>query len=211
MNRAAALLLLCTAAASAAERAGIEVVLERERGEWQAIDPRTVLDAGDHIRFRLNSGAAGWLYVYAAESGGKRGWLIPEGPKDTGYRVEAGAAYRIPASPASYTVSGPEGYDVLYWILSPRPLAAELLLPAKPDAPRTLRPRCPESLPAGDPCLDDHAGPSLAAKPISRPVQGLRARALQIDRRDAVTLIEPADRSLGLIVYEFHLAHRGPK
>ncbi|MEZ5356714.1 MAG: DUF4384 domain-containing protein [Bryobacteraceae bacterium] len=208
--------MVLSAPLTAADRKGVEVVLERsaQPNAWKPVDPRTVLDNGDHIRFRFATATPGWLYVYVTGSSGSSAWLLPGEAKEIGYRVEAGAEYRIPAAPESLTVSGPEGYDVVYWILSPRPLAAEAVFPGPSKAPRTLRPMCRERLSPSDPCLDDRAGPSLAsAAPDAKQPRpsGLRARELTIDRENAITRIEPVDRILGLIVYEFRIAHRGAR
>jgi hypothetical protein len=205
---AAALLLACASVAGADGGGRIEVVLERLQQDWVAVDPRTVLDSGDRIRFRFSAGEPGWLYVYAVGSGGSAGWLLPKSASEPGHRVEAASRYRIPASPGSYTISGPEGFDVLYWILAPRPLPAETVLPRSASRPieNTLRPRCRTEAETVLACVDERAGPAAVAK---ANLGGLRARELKIESGADAVRIEPVDRTAGVIIYEFRLAHRG--
>ena len=122
------------------------------------VAPQTVLASGDRVRFRFNSSVAGWLSVYYAGSGGQADWLLPSRlvTKDT--------PFLVPAEPASYTIEGPPGLDVLYWIVSPKQVPLESLVPsgARRQVPHTLVPRCrggkePEA--AALACLDDRAGP----------------------------------------------------
>jgi hypothetical protein len=203
----AVLLAACACAAAADDSAAIEVVLERLRDEWKPVDPRTVLDSGDRIRFRFSAGEAGWLYVYAVGSGGGAGWLLPKTAAEPGHRVEAGSQYRIPASPGSYSISGPEGFDVLYWILAPRPLPAGTVLPRPAARPveNTLRPRCRTGTEPVLACVDERAGPA----PVTAMKTGLKARELKIESGADAVRIEPVDRAAGIIIYEFRLAHRG--
>lgn len=170
----------------------IDVVLER-RGEagWEKLDPRTVLSAGDRIHFRVTSSSPGWLAVYYTGSGGRSEWLMPDARL-----IAKDSANLVPAEPASFTIDGPPGIDTLYWILSAKPVPLEALVPdaARRPLPNTLIPRCRnESVQMA--CLDERAGPSK-----------LRARELKITGSDAGT--PAADRNIGVIVYEFRIAHR---
>lgn len=175
------------------------------------MDPRTVFAAGDRIRFRFSANPGGWLYVHYAGSGGQSDWLVPDETSQPGRLVVADQSVTVPAdSSTKFTVTGPPGFDTIYWILSPKPLPADALLPAarRPaTAPNTMRPRC--RVPSA-PCLDDRAGPAplaAAGLPVRRS-SGLRARELKIEKDAAGSRIEPADRAVGAIVYEFRLAHR---
>jgi hypothetical protein len=189
----------------------IEVVLERKDGsQWNAVDARTVLNSGDSIRFKFQSTLPGWLYVHYAGSGGESGLLLPQ-KNETGHRIIGGESYQIPAGQGSYTVEGPPGFDVLYWVLSPKPVPAESLLPSSVKrAPRTLIPRCRGQIGTEMACLDDRAGPSTVDAAQLAPLRSssLRARELRIQTESGVSTIEPSDRSTGIIIYEFRLAHR---
>jgi hypothetical protein len=189
----------------------IEVVLERKDGaQWTAVDARTVLNSGDRIRFRFRSTLPGWLYVHYAGSGGETGLLLPQ-KNEIGHRVIGGESYQVPAGAGSYAVAGPPGFDVLYWVLSPKPVPAESLLPPSAKrAPRTLIPRCRGQVSSEMACLDDRAGPAAVEASQLEPLRrsSLRARELRIETESGVSTIEPADRSTGIIIYEFRLAHR---
>jgi hypothetical protein len=208
MNRRAFALLVPAAAAgfaadTPAER--IELALERQaEGRWARVDPQTVLSAGERIRFRFSTNTPGWLCVYYTGSGGQSEWLLPSRlvVKDT--------PYLVPAEPASFSVDGPPGMDVLYWILSPKQVPLESLVPAgaKRTMPNTLIPRC-RSQSVVMACLDDRAGPApldTASSPLRQ--SRLRARELKIDSGSNGASIQPAERNIGVIVYEFRLAHR---
>jgi hypothetical protein len=214
---AAAVLLLAPVLAAQSsgtlEPGRIEVVLERNDGsQWSAVDARTVLNSGDRIRFRFKSTLPGWLYVHYAGSGGETGLLLPQ-KNEIGHRILGGETYQVPAGAGSFTVAGPPGFDVLYWVLSPKPVPAESLLPPSAKrAPRTLIPRCRGQLSGGteSACLDDRAGPAAVEASQLAPLRrsSLRARELRIGTESGVSTIEPADRSAGIIIYEFRLAHR---
>lgn len=212
---AAGLLLLFTAVHaqdSPAQSPRIEVVLERmEDSRWVALDARTVLDSGDRIRFRFLSTIPGWLYVHYIGAGGESAWLVPR-TNEQGHRIVAGDSYNIPGGTGSYTVAGPPGFDVVYWILSPKPVPADALLPpaAKRSVPQTLIPRCRGEQNTLLACLDDRAGPAAVSASGLATLRrsNLRPRELKIDQDSAVSTIEPADRTTGIIMYEFRLAHR---
>jgi hypothetical protein len=173
MNRRELLLLLPAAGCLGAEP--IEVGLERLADDkWTRIDPQTVLTKGERVRFRFVSANPGWLAVYYVGSGGQSEWLSPS------QLVVKDNAVVVPPDPASFLIGGPPGLDTLYWILAPKQLPLEALVPPSERKPsRTLIPRCRETAP----CTDDRAG-----------LNKLRARDL--------------DRNIGVIVYEFRLAHR---
>jgi hypothetical protein len=188
MTRRAFALLPAAGSLSAAEK--FEVVLERlSEDRWERLDARTVLSAGERVRFRFTSSMPGWLCVYYTGSGGRSEWLLPSRliVKDT--------AYLVPAEPASFTVEGPPGMDILYWILSAKQVPLEALIPegARRSQPNTMIPRCRQET-VQLACLDERAGPSK-----------LRARDLKIE---GTATMQPADRNVGVITYEFRMAHR---
>ena len=213
MNRREFLQLPVGAAAGAAQAPQrIDLTMERlEDSRWVRLDPQTVLASGDRIRFEFTSNAPGWLCVYYTGSGGQSEWLWPPG---AGSRLIAkDTAQLVPAEPAAYSVAGPPGLDILYWILSPRQVPLESLVP--PRAPRTvpstLIPRCRSAIGGQEQaCLDDRAGPApldTASSPF-RQTRRLRARELKIDSGSTGASIQTAERNIGVIVYEFRIAHR---
>jgi hypothetical protein len=202
-----ALLALWAWCAAAQTAASLEVVLERRDGEqWIALDPRTVLRSGDPIRFRFQTTFAGFLSVYYRGSDGETDWLFPTAEAGTDNRVEAGRAYLIPPGPGFFEISGPPGFDSVYWLLSPKPLGERPALPQAADTPRTMIPHCRDALqpkPAapGDQraCLDDRAG--------ARAGETLRPREIRLSGSGA-TKITPAQQGTVPVLYEFRLAHQ---
>jgi hypothetical protein len=188
----------------------LDLVMERsEEKQWKALDPHTVLNNGDSLRFRLQASFSGYLYVYYRGSGGEAEWLYPSPASTTSNRIESGATYLIPSSTSSYTVSGNPGFDIVYWLLSPKPFSGGERTPPRDDerVPRTMIPRCREDVAERTACLDGRAGAVRASPlPDSAP-SGLRARELRMTATGETTRIEAVD-GLGLFVYEFRVAHR---
>jgi hypothetical protein len=195
---------------AARPKASLDLVMERsEAKQWKALDPQTVLDNGDALRFRLQASFSGYLYAYYRGSGGEAEWLYPSPGSTASNRIEGGATYLIPSSTTSYTVSGKPGFDVVYWLLSPKPLSGGEKTPPRDDdrVPRTMIPRCPEDTGAKTSCLDGRAGVARsAALPDSAP-PGMKARELKLSAAGETTHIEAVD-DLGIFVYEFRIAHR---
>ena len=66
--------------------------------QWKALDPQTVLDNGDSLRFRLQASFPGYLYAYYRGSGGEAEWLYPSPASPSNNRIESGATYLIPST-----------------------------------------------------------------------------------------------------------------
>src|SRR5664280_1648729 len=112
-------LFLATAAAGQGPNS-IELTLERqESGNWRAVDPGLVFDTGDRVRFRFRANFDGYLYVMNQATSGKYETLFPR--EDTGEqnRIEPGKEYVVPATQGWFRITGPPGYDVLYWLVTP--------------------------------------------------------------------------------------------
>lgn len=187
-----------------------EIILERlEQGKWIALDPRTVLSDGDSVRFQLRPSFSGYLYAYYRGSDGETEWLYPPPGSGENLRIDKGSIYVIPSGALFYTVAGKPGFDVVYWMLSPRALTVpERVSPIEDECVlRTMVPRCREDIRLSKACVDDRAGlkptPQL---PESSPT-GLRARELKFNTAGSTTRIETSDGP-GLFVYEFKIAHR---
>jgi hypothetical protein len=188
--------------------ASLDLVLERsEGGSWRALNPETVLEKGNTIRFRLVSSFSGYLYVYYRGSDGEAAWLYPSETSGANNRIEGGAPRLIPSEETSYVVSGKPGFDIVYWLISSKPLAAPDLRPPveKSPVPRTMVPRCGEPK-AVTSCLDNRAG-AKAAEAGSTEAGGLKARELTLKAEGSTTHIAAAEGP-GLLVYEFRIAHR---
>ncbi|BDC51340.1 hypothetical protein F183_A36560 [Bryobacterales bacterium F-183] len=209
------LLLFCLGvAAFATDRESyVQVTMERKDGnEWKSLDPRTVLNAADRIRFKFEANYTGFLYVYDKASDGSTERLFPGSGADN--RIEAGKAYIVPTD-GSFVIDGPPGFDVTYWILSPEPLAR---IPMFDDAPKvanlpsTIVPRCKEGLVArgSSGCLDDRAGAQQtkdASKIVPKAESTLRARNIKVEKAGETRIAAPSSKSAPLI-YEFRVAHK---
>jgi hypothetical protein len=145
--------------------------------------------------------------------------LFPREETGRANRVESGQQYTVPATDTLFRVSGPPGYDVVYWLLSPLPLGAgdPSLSPAgppKPSPPKTLIPRCDDALfRSRGACIDSNAGPRTVTPATELPanlkgVERAQSRELVIIRKpDSFTVSAPAAPQ-GPVLYEFRLAHK---
>jgi hypothetical protein len=197
----------------------MEVRLERlESGSWKGVDPGFVFGQGDYVRFLFRANFAGHLYVMDLGTSGRYSLLFPREETGSDNHVEAGREYLIPATGSRFRVAGPAGHDVIYWLMSPLPLpgAADGVsaLPKEKQPPKTLLPRCDESIfRARGLCIDSSAG--LRAVPQSgelpenlRSVPLGQSRELIIMRRDDSSVVSSAVPLNGPVIYEFLLAHK---
>ena len=203
------MLALASVAPLLSDEAGktyVQVTLERMDGTgWRAVDPRTVMQPGDKVRFRFSTGFPGYLYVFNRASDGTTEKLFPQQEGELN-RVEPGQVYILPSVAGNYVIDGPPGYDITHWIVTPEPLST---LPSGTSMPRseivsTLIPRCREGglRPRGSSgCLDDRAGPQA---PKDSP---LKARNIRIDKGSDARISAPNAKP-GPIIYEFRVAHQ---
>jgi len=199
-------------AKAAQDGSHLDLVLERnEAGVWKAIDPQTVLNGGDAIRFRITSSFPGYLYAYYRGSADEAAWLYPVKGSQSSNRIESGVSYVIPSETTSYAIAGQPGFDIVYWLISPTPMSGMDWLPKDEErAPRTAIPRCREDLDkVVAACHDDRAGAVEVSKTASGGglQGGMKARELKLNSNGQSTRIE-AQNGPGLIVYEFRIAHR---
>jgi len=208
MKRAWFLLALAFAPLLMSDEAGksyVQVTLERQEGsDWRPVDPRTILQPKDKIRFRFATSFPGYLYVFNRSSDGNTEKLYPN-EELANNRVEPGQSYVLPSQAGNYVVDGPPGYDITHWIVTPEPLTT---LPSTSEMPRseivnTMIPRCREGglRPRGGGCLDDRAGPQ---PPKDSP---LKARNIRIDKGSDARISAPTAKP-GPIIYEFRVAHQ---
>lgn len=199
----------------------IEVTLERldSRG-WKPIDSRLVLAADDRIRFKFKANFEGFLYVTNQSTSGTTQTLFPREDTGSANHIVPGKDYFVPATEGYFRVAGPEGYDVVSWLISPvelgrsdaqaqlsaisEPPTAKNSESAPPQAalPQGLKPRCDDSIfrARGD-CVDTSAGP----RPLDNDARSRELIFLR-DKRSSV-ISSPASLK-GPVVYEFHLAHK---
>lgn len=207
-----ALVAAVAAAPSLFAQQRIEVVLERrENARWKAADPGRVFQDGDQIRFRFKSSFAGHLFVVNQGTSGSQTTLFPSPDTGTDNQVEAGREYLIPAGQGAFRITGPAGYDTVYWVVSPVPLNRDEReykpMPAPPEPgvmPLNLTPRCDDAVfRARGECVDSGAG---VRKPTTT---GGAARELFFIRKNEKSVVAaPRAASEGPVIYEFRIAHR---
>jgi hypothetical protein len=201
----------------------IQIVVERSDGKaWREIDPRLVLNRDDRVRFRVKSGAEGYLYVTYLRTSGKYDALFQGQSAAQQNKVEAGKEYILPQTDGSFRIADPPGQDVAYFLLSPVALvsppkpAGNTPAENKPSAPSTLVPRCSESLlrARGD-CLDASAGPKPASDPATLPsdlsrLPDLKSRSLTLgpEQNQTAPVISSTESVSGPSVFEVRISHK---
>jgi hypothetical protein len=208
-------LVVLIAAASALAQQRVEIQIDkRENGAWKTVDPRHVFKNGDQVRFRFTSSQPGFLYVVNEGSSGEQATLFPSEQAGSDNRVEAGREYTVPAGAGAFRITGPRGYDTVYWIVSPvRISTAEPVkykpLPDPPTGPRPpagMSPRCDDTVfrARGD-CVDHGAG----LKPNALP--GLKPRELFFARKGDQLIVSAPRLKVAddtPITYRFLIAHQ---
>ncbi len=201
--------LLIAAALAAQQR--VEVTLERrDTGTWKSADPGHVFASGDQVRFRFKSNFSGFLYVVNEGTSGDTATLFPSAETGTDNRVEAGREYLIPGNQGAFRLTGPAGFDTVYWIVSPVRLGAEAPKykplpppPAPGAAPTNMQPRCDDAiLRARGECVDSTAGIK------NNELHALRSRELFFLRKEERVVVAAPPQSTGPFSYQFRLAHR---
>jgi len=206
-----ALFVLCAGAVFAQQR--LEITIEkREAGAWKIMDPSHVFEHGDQLRFRFKSNQPGFLYVVNEGTSGDQSTLFPSEQAGTENKIEPGREYIIPSTAGAFRVTGPKGYDTVYWVLSPvrigepakyRPLPPP---PAPGKVPANLSPRCDDTImKARGECVDAGAG----LKP--NPVPGLTPRELFFVRKgdQSIVSVPPVKVAPSApITYQFRIAHQ---
>jgi len=198
----------------------IEVVLERLDGStWHGVDPGLVLEQGDRVRFGFRADFDGFLYVMNQSSSGKYEQLFPGEETGQDNRIAAGKQYHVPATSSAFRISGPAGYEIVYWLVTPARLASSPPSPDSPAAnrppkPVTLIPRCDDTmLRARGECIDDSAGPKLVPRgdELPRNLAGAAdpdPRDLIFMRQNNTAVISSQAALRGPVIYEFRLAHK---
>jgi hypothetical protein len=205
----------------------LDITLElKMNGDWQPIDPGLVLDRGNLVRFRVRSDFEGYLYVMNLGTSGQYTLLFPR--EDTGRtnKIEASKEFLVPALDGSFQITGPPGYETVYWLVSPVELGEEAARskatyvplpppPAKINKPSaTLIPRCDDTMfQARGECIDSSAGPRGINDPKELPgnlstVPDVTSRELAFIKKDKSTLVSAPENSKGPVIFEFRIAHR---
>jgi Domain of unknown function (DUF4384) len=201
----------------------MEILLERRDGDtWRTIDPGLVLAQGDRVRFRFRANFDGFLDVMNLNSSGDYQQLFPTAEAGEDNQIASGKDYRVPETTGAFLVSGPPGYERVYWLVTPARIGApprtESARPVPPNfqspSPPKVTPRCDDSIwrARGD-CIDPSAGPKLVPRGADLPqalaeAEGQSRRDLSFLRQDQKTVISGAGPLTRPVIYEFRLAHR---
>jgi hypothetical protein len=213
----AGLFLSCSLAAQTPQR--IDVAVERrDAAGWNAVNPATVFAPGDRLRFRVSSTFAGYLYVVNHGTSGSYDLLFPRSDTGSDNRIAAARDFIVPGSQGSFSVGGPPGHDVIYWLVSPVEFGRQYKPLPPPPAPGTLppsfRPRCDDALlKARGECVDTTAGikPVKPGEKLLENMNGLAnatSRDLVFTEEQGQTAISSPTPLSGPIIYEFLLSHR---
>ncbi|MBB5057720.1 hypothetical protein HDF16_002426 [Granulicella aggregans] len=193
----------------------VDITLERKKdGKVEAMAAGHVFATGDIIRLKLVSNYDGFLYVMDQGSSGKFTTVFPAMQTGSDNRVQRSKQYLVPAvEDGWFEVSGPAGFDVLYFLLSPTALTPPVLSSfAAPGPVSSLRPRCNDAIfrARGD-CTDDSAGPAAVAPgqalpaPLA-PLAGSASRDITFTSKSNGT-VGVTGESAAPMLYTFRLAH----
>jgi hypothetical protein len=207
---------VCHAQAAAPNVPALDIALEQQiGGKAVSLPPTHVFESGDTIRFRVTSRFDGYIYVMDQGTSGKFATAFPSATAGSDNRIHLGQIYLIPSTVDGwFQVSGPAGFDVIYFLLSPEPIvtpaAASL---AAPGTISSLKPRCNDAaFRARGECLDVTAGPAPLPRdaplpaPLA-PLAGAASRDITVTKKkDSVTITSEGSKSAP-VIYTFRLAH----
>jgi hypothetical protein len=204
--------------AAAAAPPALHISLERKLpdGKVEAMASDHVFDTGDVVHFRVESEYDGYLYVMDQGTSGRFTTVFPTAEAGADNRVHRGQTFSIPSQEESwYQISGPAGFDVLYFLLSPDALAPPVASSfAAPGPVSSLKPRCNDAVfRARGECTDINAGPAPLPKgeplpaPLA-PMAGMASRDITIvQKKDGVT-VGSKGNTRGPVIYTFRMAHQ---
>lgn len=226
----AAILMLTAGAAgvlwgqSASPAGMISIRLEQKLGEVKkAVPQNTVFRNRDVLRFQITSHISGYLYVVDKGTTGETSSLFPRSDAIPGdNRIEDGKSYTVPANGEGwFEVSGPSGFDILYFLVSATPIALPQASAGEGQSsgqteppPPGMLPRCDDAIfkARGD-CIDASAGvaplaPGAAVPRELVPLARTASRDIILTDDGSDTAVKPAAASKLPLIYTFRLAHR---
>ena len=201
--------------------------LEQRKGNTvQAVPQNTVFRNGDILRFRLSSQIDGYLYVVDKGTTGSTAVLFPgTSAANRTNHIELSHSYLVPADGEGwFEVSGPAGFDTLYFLVNASPIALSAGPQAEspdsahpqstPPPPPGLLPRCDDAIfKARGECLDGSAGvtPLPPGAEVPReliPLARTASRDIVLANDGDDTAIQSAPSAKLPLIYTFRLAHR---
>src|SRR5262249_51201463 len=132
----------------------MEITMERldANGSWRTVDPATGLAQDDRLRFWFRTNFNGYLYVANQGRSGAYEQLFPSTEAGRDNKIQANREYQVPPGNSRFKVSGPPGYEIVYWLVSPvrlnesepgfKPLPPEY----RSTTPLNLIPRCDDAV-----------------------------------------------------------------
>jgi hypothetical protein len=220
----ATLLLPAALAPSSKDKGDAQVVLvdisleQKIDDTARAVSADHVFAAGDTVRFRLHSRVTGYLYVSNQSTSGRYETLFPTAQTGTDNRIKAGQDYFVPGSADGwFRVEDPPGFEVLYFLISPAPLAPAGTATGAAQLPgpvQGLMPRCNDAIfKARGECVDANAGPAPAPPDAKLPAElsgqaGSASRDIIFSKQKSGTDVATHGPLTGPVIYTFHLAHK---
>lgn len=196
----------------------LQIVVEKKLpdGKAEAMTPTHVFQAGDVLRLRLVSQSDGYLYLMDQGSSGQFSTVFPSVAAGNDNRIARGKTYLVPATEDGwFEITGPPGFDIFYFLLSPSPLSAPATSSfVAPGPASSLRPRCNDSVfRARGECVDLNAGPMAVPRdaplpvPLA-PIAGAASRDITIVRKDDAVTVQSGGAKTAPVLYTFRLAHQ---
>jgi hypothetical protein len=204
-------------ASKAVDRPALEITLERKLpdGSVEPVPPTHVFSSGDTIRVHVTSDFDGYLYVMDQGTSGQFTTVFPSLAAGSDNQVHRGQSYLIPSTQDGwFEVSGPAGFDLLYFLLSPEtivsPTASSFVAPGPASS---LKPRCNDAIfRARGECMDASAGPAPVPKnatlpaPIT-PIAAAASRDITVTKKKDGVTVTSAGSKTAPVIYVFRLAH----
>ena len=184
----------------------LEITVELKDGTgWRSVDPALVLQQDDHLRFRVRTNFAGYLYVMNQSTSGNYATLFPTEETGQANKITPDKEYLVPTE-GWFRITGPPGQETVYWLVNPgelqdqgtqgKPSHVPLPPPSKPaKLPPNLMPRCDDSLfKARGACIDPAAGVRGITETDHLPenlatIPGAVSRELTFVRNESSTLV----------------------
>jgi Domain of unknown function (DUF4384) len=194
----------------------LDITVERKHdGKVEDTSPTHVFEPGDVIRLRLTSRYQGFLYVMDQGTSGRFSTVFPSADGGSDNRIRPGADYFVPAVDEGwFEIQGPAGFDILYFLLSPAPLATPSPAAfAMPGNASSLKPRCNDEIfRARGECLDDSAGPAQLPHDAQLPaplvpLAGAASRDIVVTKKKGSTNVASSAGASSPVIYTFRLAH----
>lgn len=194
----------------------LEITVERKRnGKIETMLPGHVFETGDSVRLRMKSHYTGFLYVMDQGTSGQYTTVFPTPEAGSNNKLQTDGAYVLPSGDDDwFEITGPAGFDVLYFLLSPTELARPAATAfAAPGPLSSLKPRCNDKIfRARGECIDDTAGPAAlppgqaVPEPIA-PMAGAASRDIVFNKKKTGA-VDVSGNSASPMLYTFRLAHK---